>query len=279
MAVTDIAQRVYDHTWKLDPIVRSHPRHGFLQAPDAADDPGPLPGRAGDVLADQPHPAHQARRGDRRAGAARPARPCAHHPPHQEGADLARRQHLLRPPPDFRPGVPGLVRRFPAAGIRADARGRAVRARIRRAVDAHLDVGDPGACHHQRAALARGAEEHGALRARRPLRARQGEAVGPRSSDLRALPESPDLGFRHAPPAQLPVAALVRRGAQGGAGRHLLRHEQRAARHGQRPRGDRHQRARAADGAGGAGNDRRGAALARHTACCRTGSAITAAIF
>ena len=23
MAVTDIAKRVYDHTWKLDPIVRS----------------------------------------------------------------------------------------------------------------------------------------------------------------------------------------------------------------------------------------------------------------
>ena len=38
-----------------------------------------------------------------------------------------------------------------------------------------------------------------------------------------------------------------------GLGRAFIRHEQRAARHGQRPRGDRHQCARAADGAGGAG--------------------------
>ena len=51
------------------------------------------------------------------------------------------------------------------------------------------------------------------------------------------------------------VAALVRRGVAGGPRRQLHRHLERQARDGHRPRGDRHQRPRAADGLCG---DRRG---------------------
>jgi nicotinate phosphoribosyltransferase len=49
------------------------------------------------------------------------------------------------------------------------------------------------------------------------------------------------LRFRHPPAARLFVAALVRGGAERGARRRLHRDQQRAARHGQRPGGDRHQ--------------------------------------
>ncbi len=65
---------------------------------------------------------------------------------------------------------------------------------------------------------------------------------------LRKLEGSAPVGLRHAPPPRLPVAALVRRGAEGRPGPVLHRHLQRAAGDGQRSRSDRHQRARAADG-------------------------------
>ena len=105
---------------------------------------------------------------------------------------------------------------------------------------------------------------------------RQGQDVGQdRAAECAA--GHPHLRFRHPPAALLPVAALVRGGAEGGHRRRLHRHQQRAARHGQRPRGARHQRARAADGARGARRHRRGAAALRPTRCCRTGSATMAA--
>ena len=54
--------------------------------------------------------------------------------------------------------------------------------------------------------------------------------------------------FRHPPAPRLSLAALVRRGDAGGTRGQLHRHVQRQARDGHRPRGDRHQRPRTADG-------------------------------
>ena len=141
----DIAKRVYDHTWKLDPIVRSlldtdfykllmlqpiHARHETVRTT---------------LHGHQPHQVGEPRRGDRRARAARATRPCPDAALHQARADLARRQHLLRQAPDLPAGVPGLARRLPAAGLRAAHRGRRVRAGIRGAVEPGDDVGGSGA--------------------------------------------------------------------------------------------------------------------------------------
>ena len=79
------------------------------------------------------------------------------------------------------------------------------------------------------------------------------------------------LRFRHPPPPRLPVAALVRRGDAGGPRRHLHRHLQRQARDGHRPRGDRHQRPRTADGLRRARRRRRRRCATRPTTCCATG--------
>ncbi len=68
---------------------------------------------------------------------------------------------------------------------------------------------------------------------------------------------SAHLRFRHPPAPRLSVAALVRRSDAGGARRELHRHVQRQARDGHRPRGDRHQRPRIADGLCRAGRQRR----------------------
>ncbi len=68
------------------------------------------------------------------------------------------------------------------------------------------------------------------------------------------------FGLRHAPASWLPLAALVRRGDAGRARRQFHRHVERQARDGHRPRGDRHQRPRTADGLRRLGEQRRGAA-------------------
>src|ERR1700719_3186032 len=72
------------------------------------------------------------------------------------------------------------------------------------------------------------------LRSRAALK-RQGQAVdeGGAATPIAGLAH---FGFRHAAAARLPVAALVRGGAQGGAWACLHRHQQRAARHGPRSR-------------------------------------------
>jgi hypothetical protein len=64
-------------------------RYRFLQAADAADDLGHVSQGRCHLLADQPHDLGEARRRHRRAGTARPARPCAHAALLQEGDDLA----------------------------------------------------------------------------------------------------------------------------------------------------------------------------------------------
>ena len=178
MARTDIARRVYNHTWKLDPIVRSLLDTDFYKLLmlqmiwgmyPKVDATFSLINRTTSVrLADEID--EQELRDA--------ARPCPHAAFHQEGDDLAGRQQFLRPQADFRAGVPGLAGGFPAARIRAEEARRAVRARIPRAVDVHHAVGNPGARHHQRAALARRDEELRAVRARRALCPRQGQDVG-----------------------------------------------------------------------------------------------------
>ena len=117
---------------------------------------------------------------------------------------------------------------------------------------------------------------YGPLHPRRRLCAGEGQAVVQgRAAAAAAGPAH--LRFRNPAAARFPVAALVRRGAQGRIGRRPHRHQQRAAGDGQRPRGDRHQRPRAADGAGGHGRTTTTSCAARPIRCCATGSAITPA--
>src|SRR2546423_2570766 len=66
-------------------------RYRFLQVADATDDPGVLPGSAGDLFGDQPQPACAAGRDHRRGRVTGPARPRPLDTFHEEGADLARR--------------------------------------------------------------------------------------------------------------------------------------------------------------------------------------------
>ena len=119
MTKTDIARRVYNHAWKLDPIVRSLLDTDFYKLlmlqmiwklyPDV-DATFSLINRTKTVrLADEIDEQELRDQLDH----------VAHAAAHQEGNDLARRQHLLWPQADFRTGFPRLARRFPAAGIRA----------------------------------------------------------------------------------------------------------------------------------------------------------------
>ncbi len=191
-------------------------RYRFLQAFDAADDSGMLPGSAGDLFGHQSQRACAACRHHRRGRIAGAARPRPHHPLHQEGVDLARRQHLLRQDTHVLAGFHQLALHLPPSRIRAAQGGRPVRAALPRALDPHDDVGNSGARHSQRAALARGDEGTGPLRARRSLRPRQGQAL----EQGRAPAQAGGLeavGFRHAAAARLPVAALVRGGGEGRA--------------------------------------------------------------
>ncbi len=93
----------------------------------------------------------------------------------------------------------------------------------------HHDVGNPGACHHQRAALARRAQGLWPVHARCHLCPRQGQDVG-EGRAVEAASGSPHFRFRHKAAAFLPVAALVRRSAEGGSRREFHRHLECAAR-------------------------------------------------
>lgn len=116
---------------------------------------------------------------------------------------------------------------------------------------------DTRARHRQRTALPRRAEGQGAVRAGHRLCPREGEIVG-EGGTVAAAARSGHFRFRDAAAARFPVATLVRRGAEGRAGRTLHRQFERAVGDGQRPGGDRHQCARAADGPRRARGDRRG---------------------
>src|SRR5579883_1922663 len=127
-------------------------------------------------------------------------------------------------------------------------------------MDQHHHVGDPGARDHERVALARGDERARPLCARCALRARQGKTMGQGGAAEEAR-QSQAVRLRHEAAPWLSLAALVLRGGQGRPGVVLHRHLQRAARDGQRPRGDRHQCARTADGRGRPRRRRHRAAL------------------
>ena len=213
---TDIAKRVYDHTFKLDPIIRSLLDTDFYKLMMLQ----MIWGLYRDVnvtfsllnRTTRVRIADEIDEGELRDA----ARLCAHAALHQEGDDLARRQQFLWPRPHLRPEIPRLARRLFAPRIRAAQGERPIRAPVRRALDPHHDVGNPGARDHQRAALARRAAQLRPLHPRRRLCAGEGQAVVEgRTAAPVAGPAH--LRFRHPAAPRLSVAALVRRGAQGGA--------------------------------------------------------------
>ena len=144
----------------------------------------------------------------------------------------------------FEPDFMEWLAELPPARIRADPQRRPVRTALRRAVGRDHDVGNPGARHHQRIARPRRDAGDEPLRSRRSLRPRQGQAVeqGRAAARARRRGTAAHFRFRHPPPPQLSLAALVRRGDAGGLRRQFHRHVERQARDGHRPRGDRHQR-------------------------------------
>ena len=155
-----------------------------------------------------------------------------------------------------------MARGVPAAGIRADAPRRAIRIAVRGSLGSDHDVGNSRARHHQRTTRAGGDARHEPVRSRRALCARQGQALEQGRTPARPRGRRPAarLRLRHAPPPRISLAALVRRGAAGRARRQFHRHVQHQARDGHRPRGDRHQRPRIADGLRRARRERFGAA-------------------
>ena len=147
--------------------------------------------------------------------------------------------------------------------IRSARRRRPIHPRVSRPLARDDDVGDSRAGDHQRNALALGDEADVALRDRHRLRPRQGQTLGERAAALRVLKREAaraHLRLRHAAAAQLSMAALGDPGDDRGARRQFHRHVQRQDGDGQRPRGDRHERARTADGLCRARRHRRGAA-------------------
>ena len=220
--MTDIATRVHDHTWRIDPDRPLAARHRLLQAPDAADRASPPPRRAGEVQPDQPLGACAAGQADRRGRPPRTARPRPRADAEARRVDMAARQHLLRQALDVRPGLHGLARRLPAAGVPAGPRRRPVRADLRGLVAGGDDVGDPRARGADGAALAGGDGDHGQVRAARALRPRHGAALGEGRAAAQAAGPA-DLGLRHPPAALVPVAELVRGGDDRGPGRALHR--------------------------------------------------------
>ncbi len=200
MAKTDIARRVYNHAWKLDPIVRSLLDTDFYKLLMSADDLGPVSQGRHHLFADQPH--------DRLQGSPRRSTShmsCATQLDHAPARCASPRRKMiwlggntfLWPQADLRAGIPGVARKLPAARLRAEEARRPVRARIPRAMDVYDPVGDSRAGHHQRAALALGDETVRTVRARRALRPRQGPSRA-QTERLRALPGIQDFRLRHA---------------------------------------------------------------------------------
>jgi hypothetical protein len=87
------------------------------------------------------------------------------------------------------------------------------------------DVGDPGARHHQRIALARRDESDYGPFALDVLYARAKAKMWDKTERLKKLPDMQHLRLRHAAAAFVSVAALVRRGVEGRHWRRLHRHQ------------------------------------------------------
>ena len=240
--MADIATRVYNHTWKIDPIVRSVLDTDFYKLLMAQT----IFRRHRDVqvtfgIKNRTDP-RQACRYRRRGRVARAARPCPLAAADPGRIHLAARQHLLRQAPDVLAGVHGLARELPLPRIPSREGGRPICPHLRRTVDRDHDVGDPGSCHPQRAALPRRAQEHGQVRAAGPLCARHDARMG-EDRAAQGTARTLDLRFRHASPARLPVAGLVRPGDDRRARCFLPRHVELPHRAAPRGGGGRHQRA------------------------------------
>ena len=142
MTKTDIARRVYNHTWKLDPIVRSLLDTDFYKLLMLQMIWGLYPKvEATFSLINRTTSVRLADEIDEQR-AARPARPCAHAALLQEGDDLAGRQHLLRPQADLRAGVPAPGwQNFRLPEYELEQARRPVRAELPRPVDVHHACG------------------------------------------------------------------------------------------------------------------------------------------
>ena len=255
--MADIATRVYNHTWKIDPIIRSVIDTDFYKLLMAQT----IFRRHRDVQVT--FGIHNRTRrvrladliDDRRI--ARAARTRAHPAAHAGRVHLAARQHLLRQAADVLAGVHGLARKLPLPRVPARKRGRPIRPHLPRALDRDHHVGDPGARDPQRTALARRSERHGQVRASGALCAGHDAGLG-EGAMAEGVAEPEHRRFRHAAAAQLLVAGLVRAGHDGGLGPVLSGHLELPHCAEARGRGGRHQRARTADGLCGVGRQRRG---------------------
>ena len=232
MTVTDIASRTYNHSWRLDPIVRSLLDTDFykLLMVQMIREFYPDQKVTFSVINRSRHVrlAEIIDEGELRAQLdhARTIRFAKKELIWLAGNTFYGKTHM------FAPDFINWLADVPPARIRAAQGGRTVRAAFPRAVDAHHDVGNPGARHPQRAALARGDEGPGTLRARRALCPRQGQALEQGRAAAQARRPAA-FRFRHAAASRLPLAALVRRGGEGGPRPLVHRHLERPARDGQ----------------------------------------------
>ena len=157
MARTDIARRVYNHTWKLDPIVRSLLDTDFYKLLMLQMIWGLYPKVDATFSLINRTTIGQARRGDRRAAS------CATQLDHARTLRFSKKEMIWLAGNSFygrkqifragvpRPGWPNF--RLPEYEL--TKRDGQYELELPRPVDVHDAVGDPGARHHQRAALAR----------------------------------------------------------------------------------------------------------------------------
>ena len=110
VAMTDIATRVHDHNWRIDPIVRSLLDTDFYKLLMLQT----VYRRHADVTVEfsliNRTEERAARPADRRGGPAGAARPHPHAAADARRVDLAARQHLLRQAPDVRRRRHGVAR-------------------------------------------------------------------------------------------------------------------------------------------------------------------------
>jgi hypothetical protein len=269
--MVDIATRVYNHKWKIDPIVRSlidtdfykllMCQSVFRNRPDTQVTFS-LINRTTHIPLAEP---------DRRGRTARAARPHPHPPPPpgestwMRGNTFYGKRQMFTPefmdwfealqlPPyhlervgdqyelTFEGSWPEVMLwEIPALAVLMELRGRAV-------------LRDMGRFELQ------------------VLYARAMTKLWEKVERLQAGPRPAHRRFRHPAPAFLPLAGLGRAGHAGGAGRRLHRHLQLPHRQEPRPGGHRHQRPRTAHGLRRAGRGPTKTSPARPTTCSRTGT-------